>query len=129
MVTEGLPREEFDARIAAGEYDLAVDTAAVEYGDAMVFLAPFAGTDGSNALHYASTPYDLLIGVAASSRDPAARAAFLHDAEALLLGDTALSPLCFGGTLFLLREGLTGVQHDLRGNTCFSAVTQVEAEE
>ena len=129
VVTEGLPREEFDARIAAGEYDLAVDTAAVEYGDAMVFLAPFAGTDGSNALHYASTPYDLLIGVAASSRDPAARAAFLHDAEALLLGDTALSPLCFGGTLFLLREGLTGVQHDLRGNTCFSAVTQVEAEE
>ena len=129
VMAEGLTREEFDERVAAGAYDLAIDTITADYGDAMDYLAPFAGTDGSNALHYVSTPYDLLIGVAASSRDSAARAAFLHDAEALLLDETALSPLYFGGTTSLLRGGLTGVRHDLRGNAYFTAVTRVEAEE
>ena len=117
---EGLLREQFDQRVAEGEFDLAIDTFSTPWGDALSYLAPYAGLDGANALHYVSKPYDLLIGVAESSRGDA-RAAILHDAEALLLEDTALSPLWFGGKTYLLRDGFAGVFHDARGNAYFSA--------
>ncbi len=124
VTTEGLTREEFDRRVNAGDYDLAIDMLSAYGGDAMEYLVPFEGADGNNALHYVSRPYDLLIGVAESSRDAAARAAFLHDAEELLLGDAALSPLCFRSAAYVLRPGLSGVRHDLRGNAYFTAVAR-----
>ena len=126
---EALERETFDARIAAGEYDLAADVLSGDGGsDAMAFLEPYAGLDAANALHYVSKPYDLLIAVARTSRDGAARAAILHDAEALLLDDTALSPLYFGGTGCAFSDALRGVAHDLRGSAYFDAVRISEAE-
>lgn len=129
VTIEGVSREELDSRLESGEYDLAIDSLAVSCGDAMDYLAPFSGAGGDNKLHYASTPFDLLIGVAASSRDPSARAAFLHDAEALLLGDTALSPICFGGTTYVLREGFEGVWHDAGGCAYFAGVRRVGSAE
>ena len=124
VATLGVSREEFDRRVSEGDYELAIDTLASRRGDAMEFLAPFAGVGADNALHFASTSYDLLIGVAETSDDPAARAAFLHDAEVLLLRDTALSPLYYGTLACALRDGLDGVWHDLRGNPCFNGVTR-----
>ena len=128
VVTEGVSRADFERRLAAGEYDLALDLSGVRCGDALEYLAAYAGVEEENVLRYVSTPYDLLIGAAQTSRDPAARAAFLHDAEALLLGDAALTPAYFGGTTYLLREGLDGVRHDLRGGAYFTAVTKTEVE-
>ena len=125
----GVSREEMEQRMADGDYDLAIGTLRAEHGDAAEYLAPFAGTDGNNVLHYVSKPFDLLIGVAETSGDPSARAAFLHDAEALLLSDTALSPICFGAEEYLLRDGLTGVRFDARGNVYFNAVSRTEAAE
>ena len=129
VTTEGVTREEFDRRLLDGEYDVAIDVDGVAGGDAMEYLKRFAGTDGNNALHYASTPYDLLIGVSGTSADAQARAAFLHDAEALLLEDTALSPLYFRGATYLLADGLSGVYHDQRGSAYFTAVTRTETAE
>ena len=43
----------------------------------------------------------VLMGVARASEDPVARTAFLHDAETMLLGETALSPVYFDGTALL----------------------------
>ncbi len=126
VTTEGVSREEFDRRVREGEYELAIDTLSARLGDPMEFLAPFAGTDGENALHYASRPFDLLIGVTASTQNATARTAFLHDAEALLLGDTALSPICFGAEPYVLRDGITGVYFDQRGNVCFTEASRAE---
>ena len=58
---------------------------------------------------------------------PAFSAAMLHDAEALLLRDTALSPVVFGGRCFLLREDVTGVRHDVNGCPIFSAANYSES--
>ena len=127
IVTEALEQEEYDRRVREGEYDVALGVISAEYADAYSFLAPFAGADANNALHYVNKPFDLLIGIAETSTD-AARAAILHDAEALLLEDTALSPLYFGSEAYLLRDTLTGVRWDLRGNALFTAVSQVEPE-
>ena len=126
---EALEREEYDRRIAEGEYDIALGRITAPYNDAACYLAQYAGTDANNALHYVNKPYDLLIGVAETSHDLAARTAILHDAEALLLEDTALSPLTFGSSAYLLRETLTGVRCDARGVPRFTAVTQAEPEE
>lgn len=125
IVAEALEQEEYDRRIREGEYDIALGVISAEYADAYSFLAPFAGADANNALHYVNKPFDLLVGIAETS-DGAARAAILHDAEALLLEDTALSPLYFGSEAYLLRDTLTGVRWDLRGNALFAAVTKAE---
>ena len=126
VMAEGVTREEFDWRVRDGEYDLAIDVFRMDCGDAMDCLVLFGGIERDNVLHYASKPYDLLMGVAESSRDLSARAAILHDAEALLLDETALSPLYFGGMAYYLDESLTGVRHDLRGNAYFDAATRTE---
>ena len=44
----------------------------------------------------------------------------------MLLEDSAVSPLCFSGTAYLLREGLTGVSHDCFGHCYFTAVSRAE---
>lgn len=126
VTTEGLTREEFDRRVYAGDYDMAIDTLSVRVGDALTFLRPFAGTVEGGAINYGSTPFDLLIGVASTSRDSAARTAFLHDAESLLLGDAALSPVCFGAEGYALREGLNGIKRDYRGNVYFDSIERVD---
>ena len=123
---EPLDPEEYDRRIREGEYDLAIGVISAKNSDALSFLGQFAGTDANNALHYVNKPFDLLIGVAESSHDLAARSAMLHDAEALLLEDAALSPLYFGSTAYMLRDSLTGVRYDLRGNVYFTGVTRVD---
>jgi oligopeptide transport system substrate-binding protein len=46
----------------------------------------------------------------------------LHDAEALLLGDYALSPLYTSGTAWELRDTLTGACRDDRGWFSFAGV-------
>ena len=111
---------------AAGDFDLALTTLTARCDDPMEYLLPFRGTSESNVCGYRNDTFDLLVGVAESTGDLTARAAFLHDAEAMLLEDSAVSPLCFSGTAYLLREGLTGVSHDCFGHSYFTAVSRAE---
>jgi oligopeptide transport system substrate-binding protein len=129
IVTDGLSREEFDRRVQSGDYELAIDAFDTRTGDALEFFAPFAASGAENPLHAVNTPFTLLIGVASTSRDPAARAAFLHDAEELLLADTSVSPLYFGAQPYVLREGLSGLRFDRRGNVYFCDVSRITTEE
>ena len=123
----GVSAEELDAALAAGDFDLALTTLTARCDDPMEYLLPFRGTSESNVCGYRNDTFDLLVGVAESTGDLTARAAFLHDAEAMLLEDSAVSPLCFSGTAYLLREGLTGVSHDCFGHSYFTAVSRAEA--
>ena len=123
---EEVEREAFDERLTEGDYDVAVDTFSFPSVDALAYLAPYAGLHGTNALHYVSKPYDLLIGVAEASTDLAPRTAILHDAEALLLSETALSPVVFGGRSELLRESVTGVIHDANGCPIFTGAAAAD---
>lgn len=122
--TEGVERGELERRLAEGAYELAALTfGKTSPSDAMAYLAPYAGLDGANAPHYVSEPYNLLMDAIKTSRDLAARAAMLHDAEVLLLGDTALSPLVFGGRCCLCRETVAGVAYDANGCPLFAAAS------
>lgn len=126
ILPEALEQEEFDRRLAEGEYDLAFGTITARYADPICYLEPFAGADAANLLHYANKPFDLLIRVAETTRDEAGRLAILHDAEALLLEDAALSPLYFGSGAYMLRDTLTGIRCDRNGNYFFTAVRKTE---
>ena len=95
--------------------------------DATEYLLPFRGTSEHNVSGYRNDTFDLLIGVAEATSDLTARAAFLHDAEVMLLEDNAVSPLRFSGTAYLLRDALRGVSHDCFGHSYFFTVSQAEA--
>lgn len=114
-------------RLSSGEYDLALTSLTGRCDDAMEYLEPFRGTSENNVSGYRNETFDLLIGVAESTGDLTARAAFLHDAEVMLLEDNALSPLYFCGTAYALRDGYKGVYHDCFGHSYFTAVTADEA--
>lgn len=75
-----------------------------------------------NVLGYANSAYDTLMSIIASASDSAARMGCLHDAEELLLGDYALTPLYTTVTADQLRENLTGVCRDPRGWFSFTSV-------
>lgn len=106
---EGLSAEEYGQRLRAGEYDLALAKIAAASCDALELLAPWQSKSDDNVIGYASSSYDLLLGAAQNSDTAAARMAFLHDAEALLLEDRALLPLAFCTRAWLLRDGLGGL--------------------
>lgn len=122
----GVSAEEFSARLTAGEYELALVTLDARSGDAMEYLLPFRGTAEENVCGYQNDTFDLLIGVAETTGDLNARAAFLHDAEAMLLEDSALSPLYFRSSSALLREEYRGVSRDCFGHSYFTAVHRAE---
>lgn len=106
---EGLTQEEFDARLAAGDYDMALTEFSAARDDAWEFLARWRTGHADNVTCYSNTSYDLLLGAAEDSDSSEARMAFLCDAEALLLSDCAVLPLAFTGRAVLLDDGLSGL--------------------
>ena len=97
VILRGVTQSEYNARMEAGNYELALQKVTALYDDAMGFLAR-------------------------ASENPVARTAFLHDAETMLLGETALSPVYFDGTAHMLRDTLRGVYTDGFGNSYFAGV-------
>ena len=122
VMLRGVTQAEYDSRMEQGNYELALQKVTALYDDAMSFLDRWCSENEQNLIGYENGTYDVLLGVAGTSENPLARTAFLHDAETMLLGDTALSPLYFDGTASLLREGLRGVYNDGLGNSYFSSV-------
>ena len=127
VMLHGVTQEEYDARMAERNYELAMQKIVAQYDDAMSFLDRWCTLDEQNLIGYENGTYDVLLGVAKASENLVARVAFLHDAEAMLLGDTALSPVYFDGTAHLLREGLRGDYTDGFGTSYLSGV-RVSAE-
>lgn len=125
VTCEALTPEEYATRLSAGEYDFALSTLSATRDDAWEFLDCWRSGHEGNVIGSSNNSYDLLLGAAENSGDPAARMAFLCDAEALLLGDHALLPLAFTGHAYLVREGLQGVDFtDSRVGLDLSRITE-----
>ena len=122
VMLRGVTQSEYNARMEAGNYELALQKVTALYDDAMGFLDRWCSEDEQNLISYENGTYDVLMGVARASEDPVARTAFLHDAETMLLGETALSPVYFDGTAHMLRDTLRGVYTDGFGNSYFAGV-------
>lgn len=107
--------QELWGALRKGEYTLAgVELDAVG-NDAECFLMSWTSDSQDNVADYENSAYDTLMSIIAHAADGTARMGCLHDAEALLLGDCALTPLYTKGTAWELRETLTGACRDGRG--------------
>ena len=124
VMLRGVTQSEYNARMEEGNYELALQKVTALYDDAMGFLDRWCSEDEQNLIGYENGTYDVLMGVARASENLVARTAFLHDAETMLLGETALSPVYFDGTAHMLRDTLSGVYTDGFGNSYFAGVRQ-----
>ena len=122
VMLRGVTQAEYNARMEAKNYELALQKITALYDDAMGFLDRWCSESEQNLINYENGTYDVLIGVAAASENLVARTAFLHDAEMMLFVDMALSPVYFDGTAHLLRDTLRGVYTDGFGNSYFTGV-------
>lgn len=116
--------EELESRLQSGDYYLAGTSMRANYNDAMSFMERFEGNSEGNFVNYHSETYDILMGVADKSDNLIARTAFLHDAEAMLLGESVLSPLFFRGSCGLLRESLSGIYFDSVGRCYLTGISK-----
>lgn len=94
------------------------------YSDAGALLFRWHSTSSENITGYTSPAFDILLGVAGDAVSAEAYDAYLHDAEAILLADAPLVPLCYRGGSFLLRDGLTGLYRAPNGIYFLSGIRQ-----
>lgn len=113
-------RQELWAALRSGEYALAGVELDAWGNDAECFLMSWTSDSQDNVADYENSAYDTLMSIIAHAADGTARMGCLHDAEALLLEDCALTPLYTKGTAWTLRETLTGACRDGRGWFNFS---------
>jgi oligopeptide transport system substrate-binding protein len=99
----------FYADLNAGNFEIAYDGWAMDYDDPMTFLELLASEAGpQNHSHYSSPRYDGLLAQANQTRDIAARAKILAQAEALALADVAVAPIMTDSARNLVNPDLTG---------------------
>ena len=127
--------EEYAAALSSGQegegggapaFTMAAQWFTASCSDAESFLSQWHSASSDNFSGYASDAFDILLGSAAAALSPDvrdARDAYLHDAEAILLSDSAVVPLYYQGSSFLLAEGLTGLYRGPDGLCFLSQVT------
>jgi oligopeptide transport system substrate-binding protein len=122
VIPKGVTAQEMWDALRGGTYTLAGVDLEAPGNDAECFLMDWTSDSQDNVTSYENSAYDTLMSIIASAADGTARMGCLHDAEALLLGDYALSPLYTMGTDWELRDSLTGGARDARGWFDFAAV-------
>ena len=124
VTPRGVTSQELWSALRAGEYTLAGVNLEAPGNDAECFLMQWTSDAQGNIVHYGNSAYDTLMTIIANAADGTARMGCLHDAEALLLEDYALSPLYTKGTDWELRDDLAGAVRDARGWFSFANVVK-----
>lgn len=110
--------------LQSGDYTMALTDVSSLCNDPEGFLMQWTTHSAGNVIGYSNSAYDTLLAIVATASDSGARAGCLHDAEALLLEDAALSPLYTTGTGWRLQDTLQGAIRDARGWFSFLNVTK-----
>jgi oligopeptide transport system substrate-binding protein len=92
----------------AGHFQILLSDWVGDYLDASTFLDLWRSDSGNNHTGWASPDYDALLAAAARETDPAARAALLQRAEALMLAAAPIVPLYYNTHVFLLQPSVKG---------------------
>ena len=116
-------KKELRTALKEGTYTLAGLDVRAFGNDAECFLMPWTSGSENNYARYENSAYDTLLSIIARAEVGSARMGCLHDAEVLLLEDSAVAPLYTTVTAWTVRETLTGVCRDARGWFSLSGVT------
>lgn len=129
-----LTQEEYDQRLTpvvqeeegttTAPFQIAAISLTAAYNDVSAILSRWHSASEDNFIGYASDAFDILLDHAAVTDAAAVYDAYFHDAEAILLADAPLIPLCYQGRSFCLAEGLTGLYHAPNGVYFFSRITR-----
>ena len=109
---EEVPQEDFDQRLADGDYTIALAPVTCTDGSVYSFLRSF-GPDGLTG--YADTSFETLLAQAAAAAGSATRCALLAQAERQLLAQCAAVPLFAQQKRLLLADGVEGLVFDPYG--------------
>lgn len=118
------PTTEGETPAAAAPFQLAGQTFTSPVNDAESYLDLWHSTSGSNVTGYHSDAYNILLDSAKAAVSVEARDAYLHDAEAILLTDVPVIPVCYSGGSYQLAKGLSGLYRAPNGVFFLSAITE-----
>lgn len=120
----GVAEEELEQVLQRGEFTVALVQMQSMLNDASAFLDSWTSASEENHAHIHNTAYDLLMRISADSASPAARDAYLEDAERMLLESGFVIPVYHGTTAWLLRDGLTNLYGDGMGHYYFHNIVE-----
>jgi oligopeptide transport system substrate-binding protein len=112
-VEVGLVNQEYKVVFAnrrAGNYQVLLGDWVADYLDPTTFLDLWRSDAGNNHTGWGAAAYDALLGRAAETADPAARAALLREAETLVLDAAPFAPVYFNTHIYLLHPAVRGWQ-------------------
>ena len=94
-----------------------------DYNDPIGMLDMFVTGGGNNDGDWKNAQFDQLIQEIKGSSDPAVRFAKMHEAEDLLMGDWALSPIYYYVDIYMMNEKLEGAWSSPLGYKYFMYAT------
>lgn len=99
----------------AGDYEASRDGWLFDYNDASNMLDLMVSTNGNNNAKYSNPAYDKLMQSAAAETDAKTRSGYLHQAEDLVMSDTAVIPIAYYNDFYLQSAKITGSWHSPYG--------------
>lgn len=99
----------------AGDYQASRDGWLFDYNDPSNMLELMVSTNGNNNAKYNNPEYDKLMAKAAAEKDAKTRSGYLHQAEDLVMKDTAVIPIAYYNDFYLQSPKITGSWHSPYG--------------
>lgn len=99
----------------AGDYESSRDGWLFDYNDASNMLELMVSTNGNNNAKYNNPEFDAMMDKAAAEVDPATRSGYLHQAEDIMMADTAVIPVAHYNEFYLQSDKITGSWHSPYG--------------
>ena len=108
---EVLPDLEFQKRIEAGDFQMAVTSLSGEGGIPMGALGAFTGGSSRNLTGYANPEFDAMLARAHTARNTREAAGYCAECEEILFQDGVAVPLLTQQGYCAMAEGLTGLNY------------------
>ena len=98
-----------------GDFEIARNGWVGDYSDPSNQLELLYSTNGNNDGKYASEAFDAAIDLSRETVDPEERSAALHEAEDIMMADSACCPLAYYNDFWLQSSKITGSWHSATG--------------
>ncbi len=103
-IVEQLSREDYDKRIAEGDFEIAVTELTGGYNSPEAYLKPFTRGSSENITGYYSTDLERLMTAAGRAVELSDSADLYVQAEQLVLNEAIFVPLCYKNEYFFIEE-------------------------
>ncbi len=111
-VVEQLPREEYDKRLAAGDYEIAVVELTGGYNSPEAYLKPFTRTGSENVTGFFNADLERLMTQAGRAVELSDSADLYIQAERLVLNEAIFIPLCYKNEYFFIEEDAADIYYN-----------------